>query len=202
MRPCTPSGAVPRTLKGAEEALDHAVGLGLGDEGETGSDAPELDLLLEVFGHEVGAMVVAQREAAGGVGAEVATILADRHGDGLGGFEAGADLADVPAEEFGVPMLDDAEQPDLAVLYGDDLGGVGGPQDVRCRGDDVTVVRGVGAAAGAVRRQQRVLAHQPQHALAGDAPAIEGAQPGPDLAVSLAGPGRAGEVSADGREQV
>jgi hypothetical protein len=44
-------------------------------------------------------------------------LLADRHADGLGGFEAGADLADVPAEEFGVPVLDDAEQPDLAVLY-------------------------------------------------------------------------------------
>jgi len=63
-------------------------------------------------------------------------------------------------------------------------------------------VRVAGAAAGAVRRQQRVLAHQPQHALAGDAHAIQGAQPGPDLAVSLAGPGRAGEVSADGREQI
>ena len=188
-------------LEGAEEALDDAVGLGLGDEGETGGDAPEPDLLLEMLGHEVGAVVVAQREAAGGVGAEFAELLADRHADGLGGFEAGADLADVPAEEFGVPVLDDAEQPDLAILHGDDLGGVGGPHDVRCRGDDVAVVRGVGAAAGAVRRQQRVLPHQPQHALAGDAHAIEGAQPGPDLAVSLAGPGRAGEVGLDGIEQ-
>src|SRR6195952_2433461 len=110
MRPCTPSGAVPRTLEGAEEALDDAVGLGLGDEGETGGDAPEPDLLLEMLGHEVGAVVVAQREAAGGVGAEFAALLADRQADGLGGFEAGADLADVPAEEFGVPVLDDAEQ--------------------------------------------------------------------------------------------
>jgi hypothetical protein len=128
-------------------------------------------------------------------------MLADRHGDGLGGFEARADLADVPAEEFGVPVLDDAEQPDLAVLHGDDLGCVGGPHDVRHLGDDVAVVRAVGAAAGTVRRQQRVLAHQAQHALAGDAHAVEGAQPGPDLAMSLAGPGRASEVGLDGIEQ-
>src|SRR3954463_2850274 len=132
MRPCTPSGAVPRTLEGAEEALDDAVGLGLGDEGETGGDAPEPDLLLEMLGHEVGAVVVAQREAAGGVGAEFAELLADRHADGLGGFEAGADLADVPAEEFGVPVIDDAEQPDLAILHGDDLG-VSRPEELHLR---------------------------------------------------------------------
>ena len=75
---------MPRTLEGAEEALDDAVGLRLGDEGEARGDAPELDLLLEVLGHEVGAVVMAQRETAGGVGAEVAAILADRHADGLG----------------------------------------------------------------------------------------------------------------------
>src|SRR3954467_7308520 len=100
MRPCTPSGAVPRTLEGAEEALDDAVGLRLGDEGEARGDAPEPDLLLEVLGHEGGTMVMAQREAAGGAGAKSAAMLADRHGDGLGGFEARADLADMPAEEF------------------------------------------------------------------------------------------------------
>ena len=63
----------------------------LGDEGVARRHAPEPDLLLEVVGHEVAAVVVAQREAAGGAGAEVAELLADRHADGLGGLVAGAD---------------------------------------------------------------------------------------------------------------
>jgi hypothetical protein len=98
-------------------------------------------------------------------------------------------------------MLGDAEQPHLAVLDGGDLGGVGRPHDVRRRGDDVAVVRRFAALAGAVRRQQGVLAHQAQDALAGDTDAVAHAQAGPDLSVPLAGPGRAREVGPDGGEQ-
>src|SRR3954447_20067259 len=47
-----------------------------------------------------------------------------------------------------------------------------------------------------------MLAHQPQHPLARDLDAVHRSQSGPHLAVALAGPGRAGEVGADGREQV
>src|SRR5258708_4910337 len=47
-------------LEGTEEALDDAVRLRLADEGGAGRDAPEADLLLEVLGHEVAAVVVAQ----------------------------------------------------------------------------------------------------------------------------------------------
>ena len=95
MRPSTLSGAVPRTLEGAEEALDDTIGLGLGDEGEAWGQAPELDLLLEVVGHEVGAVVMTQLKTASGTGLQFAELLADRHADGLCGLEAVADLADV-----------------------------------------------------------------------------------------------------------
>src|SRR3712207_8905563 len=51
-------------LQRAEKALDHTVGLGLADEGVARRHAPEPDLLLEHVGHEVAAVVVAQRDAA------------------------------------------------------------------------------------------------------------------------------------------
>jgi choline dehydrogenase-like flavoprotein len=63
-------------------------------------------------------MIMAQRQAAGGAGGKVAELLADRHAQRLCGLEAGAALRHMPAEEFGVPVLGDAEQPDLAVLDG------------------------------------------------------------------------------------
>jgi hypothetical protein len=56
-------------------------------------------------------------------------------------------------------MLDDAEQPDFAVLHGDDLRRVGRPHHVGCLSDDVPVMRHLAVWAGAVRRQQGVLAH-------------------------------------------
>src|SRR3954468_3618344 len=185
----------------AEQALDDAVRLGFCDEGVARGHAPEPDLLLAVGGHKVAAVIVAERDASGGVGRELAELLADGHAEGLCSFEAGARLRHVPAEELGVPVFGDAEQPDLAVLDGGDLGRVGGPHDVRRLSDDVAVVRCLGPLVGAVRRQQSVLAHQAQDALAGDADAVTHAQAGPDLAVAFAGPGGTGEVLADGGEQ-
>src|SRR5215212_8357728 len=79
--------------------------LWLSDEGIARRHAPELHLLLEVVGHEGAAVVVAEREAAGGAGGEMAELPADGHAEGLGGLEAGAGLGDVPAEEFGIPVL-------------------------------------------------------------------------------------------------
>jgi hypothetical protein len=185
----------------SEQPLDDAVRLGFGHEGVARRDAPEPDLLPEVVGHEVAAVVVAQRQAAGSAGAEVPELLADGHAERLGRLEAGAGLRHVPAEELGVPVLGDAEDPHLAVLDGGDLGGVDRPHDVRRRGDDVAVMRVVRPAARTVRREQGVLAHQAQDAPGGDADGVAHAQAGPDLAMALAGPGRAGEVLADGGEQ-
>src|SRR5215207_827739 len=92
----------------AEEALYDAVRLGLADEGVARRHAPEPDLLLEDVRHEVAAVVVAERQAAGGPGAEVAEPPAGRHADGLDRLVAGAALGHVPAEQFGVPVLGDA----------------------------------------------------------------------------------------------
>src|SRR4029453_7357555 len=123
-------------LQRAEEALYDAVRLGLADEGVARRHAPEPDLLLEGVGHEVAAVVVAERQAAGGPGAEVAEPpagrpprravpqrRAGRHADRLDRLVAGAPLGHVPAEEFGVPVLGDPEQPHLAVF---DRGALGG----------------------------------------------------------------------------
>src|SRR5215212_2988227 len=188
-------------LQRAEEALDAAVRLGLADEGVARRHAPETGLLLEDVRHEVAAVVVAERQAAGGPGAEVAEPPAHRHADGLDRLEPGAALGHAPAEEFGVPMLGDAEQPDLAVPHGGDLGGVGRPHDVRRFRGDPALVRRLRPRAGPMRRQQGVPAHQAQDALARHPDAVDRAQPGPDLAVALAGPGRAPEVVLDGGEQ-
>src|SRR3954454_19263382 len=109
-------------LQGPKQALDASVRLGLADEGVARRHAPEPDLLLEGLGHEVAAMVVAQRQAAGGAGLEVAELLAHRHAEGLDRLEAGTMLRHMPAHDLGVPVLDDAEQPDLAVRDGGHLG--------------------------------------------------------------------------------
>src|SRR5271165_4158367 len=112
-------------LEGAEEPLRDTIGFGFTDERVAWAHAPEADLVLEVPGHEGAAMVVAQRDAAGSGGAEMAEDGLDRHADGLGRGVAIAAFADVPAGCLGVPVLDHAEQPDLAVLDGGDLGGEG-----------------------------------------------------------------------------
>ncbi len=74
-----------------------------------------------MVGDEVPAVVVAEREAAGGAGGDLAELRADDHGERLGRLEAGAALRHVPAHELGVPVLRDAEDPDLAVLDGSNL---------------------------------------------------------------------------------
>src|SRR3954451_13630019 len=50
-------------LQGAEQALDHAIRLGLSDEGIARRQAPEPHLLLERVCHEVATVIVAERDA-------------------------------------------------------------------------------------------------------------------------------------------
>ena len=52
-------------LEDADEALDSAVALGLADEGRRTLQAEEVELVLEVVGHELRAVIVAQAETAG-----------------------------------------------------------------------------------------------------------------------------------------
>src|SRR5271169_704235 len=153
-------------LEGSEQALDDAIGLRLSDEGVARRDAPGADLFLESVRHEVAAVIMPQRQAAGGAGVDAVELVSHCHADGLKSFEAGPALGDMPTEQLGVPVLGDAEQPDLAVLDGNDLGRVGRPHHVRRLGDDPPIVRRVGARASAMGRQQAMLAHEPQQAFA------------------------------------
>jgi hypothetical protein len=175
--------------------------LGLAYEGEARGHAPGSCLVLEVLGHEAAAVIMAQLDAAGGVAAEMAELLAHGHAHGLQRLAARAALADVPAERLRVPVFHRGEEPDLAVAHRGDLRAVDGPYHVRRVGDDLPVMVVGGAWAGAVWRQEGVLAHQPQHPLARDAQPVPDAQPRPDLAMALARPGRAGEVGPDRRQQ-
>ena len=52
-----------------------------------------------------------------------------------------------------------------------------------------------------MRRQQAVLAHQPGYPFARDPDPVHHPQPRPHLAMSLAVPGRTGEIGADRRQQ-
>jgi len=96
-------------LEGPVEAFRDAVGLGLLDEGEGRGEAPEADLVEEVVGQVLRAVVHAQRDAASDVAADGPEDILDGHADRLERVETVADLADVPAQAFGVPVLDDRE---------------------------------------------------------------------------------------------
>ena len=49
-------------LQGSDEALGDAIALGLAHEGRRSFDAQTLDLVLEIAGHVIGAMIVTQLE--------------------------------------------------------------------------------------------------------------------------------------------
>ena len=126
--PSRPVGAPPSKLamQRTTPSLGDAVGLGLANEGEAGRHAEELQLLLEVLGHEGTAVVVAQRHPSRGIGADGAEDLADGERQRRGGGVAIALFGDVPAETLGVPVFGDDEQRDVAVLDRRDDGAVGG----------------------------------------------------------------------------
>src|SRR6059058_3992194 len=119
-------------LQRAKESFDDTVRLGLANERVAGAHAPEADLVMEMFGEERAAMVVSQRHATGSAGIDMTEDIAHGHADGLDGGVAIAALGDMPAQRLGVPVLDHAEQPDLAVLDGDDLG-VSRPKEFHLR---------------------------------------------------------------------
>src|SRR5918993_2742912 len=98
-------------LQRAEEALDHAVGLGLPDEGVARRHAPEGDLLPELLRHEVAAVVVTEREATGGARAEMAELLAHGHAEGLDRLVAGAGLGPAAPTARGGPRGRHARKP-------------------------------------------------------------------------------------------
>src|SRR6266545_7674658 len=177
-------------LQRSDEALGDAVGFGLADEGEAGRHAEKGQVVLEVLGHEGAAVVVTQRHPPRGIRADGSKDLADGQRQRLGGSVTVAVLGDMPAETLGVPVLGDDEQRDVAVLDRRNNGAVGAPHDVRRIGGDAAVVVIGGTWWAAMRGEQMVLTHDPQHAGATDPDAVDHPQPGPDLAVALAGPRR------------
>lgn len=96
-------------LGASEEVLDHPVGLGFADDRQACGDAPQFDLPLEMVGPEVAAVIVAQLQATGGAGVGMTEALTHGHAKGLRRLEAGAAFVDMPTEQSGVPVLDDAE---------------------------------------------------------------------------------------------
>ena len=188
-------------LERAIEPLGDAVGLGLFDEGVGRLDAPELDLVGEVVRQILGAVIHPQgpppRRTGGGRGIQPRKP----HGDRLKGGEAVASLAHMPADALGVPMLDGGEYPAPAVVHREHPNAVRAPHEVGGMGDDLTDMGIPATAAAAMGREQVVLAHHPEHPLAGNTDATTDPKPSPDLAVSLALPGGCLQVGLDGHQQ-
>src|SRR4051812_10611443 len=80
--------------------------------------------------------------------------------ESLGGGEAVGLFGDVPAEHLGVPVLDDHEEGDVAVLNGWDHRRVRAPHDTGRVGGDASVVVVGRPLRAAVRREQSILAHE------------------------------------------
>ena len=114
-------------LERAVEALGDAVGLRLSNEGEAWRDAPELDLVEEVVGGVLRAIVHAQGQAASGIGAGGAELCLETLGNWLQGREAVADLGGMDADAAGIEMIDGREYPDPVFIDGLDADAIGAP---------------------------------------------------------------------------
>ena len=115
-------------LQRTDEALGHAVALGLAHEGRRGLDGEEGDLALEVVGQVVRAMVVAEHEAGGYVLTDGAEVPAHTLADRFQGLEAVGALVGVDADAFAVAVIDGDEDVGHALGQGDALGHVGAPR--------------------------------------------------------------------------
>src|SRR3954466_1961854 len=187
-------------LQGADEAFGDAVALGLADEGGRALDAKKGDLVLEVAGHVVRAVVVAEGETLGGVLFDAAEVAQDALAHRLERLEAVAGGGSMVADALAGAVVGGDESPGPAFSEGHSLGHVGAPHDIYGGGGDGAIVRALLRTADPVWREQAVLAHE-----AVDPPgrgADPGmAQPGPDLAVALAVQARAEDLGADVLEQ-
>jgi hypothetical protein len=174
-------------LEGAVKAFDDAVGFGFADESETGREAVEAALALEVVGEILAAVIVAQFDALGGLGRGGAEDPRNGLGDRLVGGEAVANFADMVPEALGIPVFERGEAPQPAVRGGLDFRTVDGPAHVGRVGDDASVVRFGRHGGRAVRREQVMLANQAQDAVATDAVAGEVTQAAEDFTMAFPG---------------
>src|SRR4051794_8983222 len=169
-------------LQGANEAFGDAVAFGLADEGGRALEAEEADLVLEVAGQVVGAVVVAQGETLGAVPLDAAEVAQDALAYRLERLEAVAGAGGMAADAFAGAVVDGNEDPGPAFSEGHSLGHIGAPHDIHGGGGDGAVMGALLRTADPVWREQAVLAHQ-----APDPPGRSAnpgmAQAGPDLAV-------------------
>ena len=90
-------------------------------------------------------------------------------------------------DDLGVEVVDGGENPNPALLGRLHQGGVGSPQHVQGLGQDGAVMIVGRARRPPERREQLIVAHQAQDAVAANRQAQAIVQAGPDLAVPLAG---------------
>src|SRR5690242_21733316 len=102
-------------LQGANEAFGDAIALRLADEGGRALEAEEADLVLEVAGQVVGAMVVAQGEALGHVLLDAAEMAQDALAHRLERLEAVAGAGGMAADAFAGAVVDGNEHPGPAL---------------------------------------------------------------------------------------
>jgi hypothetical protein len=160
-----------------------------------------VDLGLVVAGAKAAAAVVAQLQAGGGAGLNGSEAVQDRLAKQVGGGPAVHPGRGVDPCLAGA-VVDDREHRAAPVMTRPGLGRISRPQLVRGVGGDAAVVQAPAAAADlGRRRQQAVLAHQPQHPLAAGAdPAPP--EPGGQLLVAFADERRLGDLAADRVQQL
>jgi len=173
-------------LEGAIEPLCDSVGFRLADKRKAGVDAPVLGLVQEMVRQILGAMVQAEREPPRHAGLSVAIDVTKPHRDWLQSRIAVAVLGHLPANAFGVPMLDSGKQPNVSVIDGEDSGSVGAPRHTGRLGDDVARVLVARRLPASIRTQQPALPPDAETPLARDTNLIENTQTRPHLAVALA----------------
>ena len=122
--------------------------------------------------------------------------------DRFEGRETAPHLAHMPAHALGVPVVHRREGPDPALVGREHPHAVGAPHDVGRRGDNRPVVRFGVTLPAAVGREQPLRAHHAQHPRPGDPHPVEDPQPRVNLAMPLALERGAGQVAANGRQQL
>lgn len=188
-------------LERAIPPLRHAVGFRFLDKSVAGADAPVPDLVEEVVRQVLAAVIHPQCEPPGDVGVECAIEAQEPLRDRLERREAAPDLTHMPPHALRVPVLDGREDPDPPGVPREHPHAVGPPHHVRRRRDDRPVVHRRGALASAVRGEQPVRPHDPQHPRARDADPVQDPQPRVDLPMALALERRPLEIGADRRQQ-
>src|SRR2546426_10058231 len=139
------------------------------------------------------APVAAERQAPRHLFAEASEGMADALANGLQRRPAIAELRRVPADDFVEMVIDRAEEPAPAVLFGVKASRISAPHHLRPVGDDRPVVGGVAIGRPQPARGQQALGpHQPEHALPTDRAATM-SEPGAHLPIAFAMKGTRGQ---------